>query len=111
MTGNKENDRIRAQRPILFAGVDSRERCAATDKKTKRRGALWLGRLSAPNPDGVLPPDGTDHYEKEVARDTAASLEPATGGLHLGVDGMLTAGTFWSGLIDDVRIHDRPVKP
>ncbi|MCL5734255.1 MAG: LamG domain-containing protein [Actinobacteria bacterium] len=47
----------------------------------------------------------------EVARDSAAGLEPSTGGLYLGVAGKLTPGTFWSGLIDDIRIYSRAVQP
>lgn len=49
--------------------------------------------------------DGT-----EVARDThaltLAPLKSATGGLHIGADKTLGAGTFFSGLIDDVRIYN-----
>jgi hypothetical protein len=32
-------------------------------------------------------------------------------GLHIGADGTLAPGTFWSGVIDDVRIYDRVVTP
>jgi hypothetical protein len=49
----------------------------------------------------------------EVARDTAANLE-ATGageGLYIGAGSSLEPGTFWSGLIDDVRIYNRVVSP
>jgi hypothetical protein len=47
----------------------------------------------------------------EVARDTHAILAGSAGGLHLGAGSSLAPGTFWSGLIDDVRIYDRAVKP
>ena len=47
----------------------------------------------------------------EVVRDTAATLEPADGSLHIGAGSGLDAGTFFSGLIDDVRIYNRAVKP
>jgi hypothetical protein len=47
----------------------------------------------------------------EVARDVVASLAASGGGLYIGAGAKLGAGTFWSGLIDDVRIYDRPVKP
>ena len=45
----------------------------------------------------------------EVAKDTAAQnpLKSATGGLHIGADKTLGAGTFFSGLIDDIRIYDK----
>jgi hypothetical protein len=42
----------------------------------------------------------------EVARDTAANLEAASGGLYIGAGSGLESGTFWSGLIDDVRIYN-----
>jgi O-glycosyl hydrolase len=45
-----------------------------------------------------------------VARDTVASLPSSTGSLSLGV-GSTMAGGFWKGLIDDVRLYDRMVKP
>jgi hypothetical protein len=47
----------------------------------------------------------------EVARDTAVNLEAAVGGLYIGAGSGLEPGTFWSGLIDDVRIYNRVVNP
>jgi hypothetical protein len=47
----------------------------------------------------------------EVARDTAANLEAASGGLYIGAGSGLEPGTFWSGLIDDVRLYKRVVSP
>jgi hypothetical protein len=47
----------------------------------------------------------------EVARDTATSLEAGSGGLYIGAGSRLEPGTFWSGLIDDVRIYNRVVSP
>ena len=49
----------------------------------------------------------------EVARDVAALsyTVPCDGGLYLGVGKTLDAGSFFSGLIDDVRIYNRVVKP
>jgi len=47
----------------------------------------------------------------EVKRDTQAGLEASVGGLYIGAGSKLAAGTFWSGLIDDVRIYDRAVTP
>jgi hypothetical protein len=46
-----------------------------------------------------------------VALDDQASLGGATGGLAIGVGTGNQAGTFWQGLIDDVRIYDRVVEP
>jgi hypothetical protein len=47
----------------------------------------------------------------QVARDTAVSLEAAGGDLYIGAGSGLEPGTFWSGLIDDVRIYNRAVSP
>jgi hypothetical protein len=47
----------------------------------------------------------------EVARDTAESLESADGGLYIGAAYDLDPSAFFSGLIDDVRIYNRAVKP
>jgi hypothetical protein len=47
----------------------------------------------------------------EVACDTAANLEAGSGGLYIGAGSRLEPGTFWSGLIDDVRIYNRVVSP
>lgn len=35
----------------------------------------------------------------------------STGGLNIGTGKNLDAGTFWSGLIDDIRIYNQAVKP
>ncbi|MHC4533192.1 MAG: S8 family serine peptidase [Planctomycetota bacterium] len=43
----------------------------------------------------------------EVARDTAENLEPASGVLNIGTGATMEAGTYWSGLIDDVQIYNR----
>jgi hypothetical protein len=47
----------------------------------------------------------------EVARDTAETLESAETGLYIGAGSTLEAGSLFSGLIDDVRIYNRAVKP
>jgi hypothetical protein len=47
----------------------------------------------------------------EVARDTQTSPPSSTGRLYIGAGSTLTAGSFWSGLIDEVRLYDLAVKP
>jgi L-ascorbate metabolism protein UlaG (beta-lactamase superfamily) len=47
----------------------------------------------------------------EVAKDTQSGLAGSTGGLYIGAGGNLSAGSFWSGLLDDVRIHNRAAAP
>ncbi|MHC4540617.1 MAG: LamG-like jellyroll fold domain-containing protein [Planctomycetota bacterium] len=59
--------------------------------------------------------DGSDRIlytdDAEVARDTQAGLESSDGGLYLGAGRTLDTASFFSGLIDDVRIYDRAVTP
>jgi len=38
-------------------------------------------------------------------------LAASTGGLYIGAGSGLGPGSFWKGLIDEVRIYDRAVKP
>ena len=46
-----------------------------------------------------------------LAKDSQASLAASAGGLYIGAGSTLAPGAFWKGLIDDVRIYDRAVKP
>jgi len=59
--------------------------------------------------------DGTNRVlyvdDSEVARDTQGALVGSAGGLYIGAGSALAPGTFWSGLIDDVRLSTRAVKP
>jgi hypothetical protein len=49
--------------------------------------------------------------EALVAEDTQVGLAAGYGGLNIGAGKNLTAGTFFTGLIDDIRIYNRVVKP
>jgi len=59
--------------------------------------------------------DGTNRIlyvdDVEVARDTLAGLDGADGGLRIGAGEDLAEGSFWSGMIDDVRVFDQAVAP
>jgi len=59
-------------------------------------GFVWDGSYRVLYLDGI-----------EVAKDTAAQnpLKSADGGLYIGADKDLDAGTFFSGMIDDVKIY------
>jgi hypothetical protein len=46
-----------------------------------------------------------------VAADTQSGLAGSNGGLYIGCGKNMEPGSFWSGLIDDVRIYNRAVKP
>ncbi|MFC1765655.1 kelch repeat-containing protein [Planctomycetota bacterium] len=47
----------------------------------------------------------------EVARDTQQSLQDPSGHLYIGAGKKLDSASFWSGLIDDVRIYNRVIVP
>ena len=46
-----------------------------------------------------------------MAEDTDVSLADCDGGLNIGCGKDMAPGSFFSGLIDDVRIHKRVVRP
>jgi len=68
-----------------------------TDDIWHHVGFVWDGSYRTLYVDGI-----------EVAKDTnsLASLKNSDGGLYIGANKNLDAGTFFSGLIDDVRIYD-----
>jgi len=73
---------------------------AITDGNWHRVGLVW---------------DGTNRMlyvdDEVVAADTQPNLVGSNGGLNIGCDKNQTPGSFWSGLIDEVRIYSRVVKP
>jgi hypothetical protein len=71
-----------------------------TDGNWHRVGLTWDGSNRKLYVDDV-----------EVAKDTQAGLTGSQGGLNIGAASTLAPGTFWSGLIDDVRIYDRAITP
>ena len=73
-----------------------------TDGEWHRIGLVWDGSYRHLYMDGA-----------EVANDAAplSSLKDAYGGLHIGAGKSLDPGSFFSGLIDDVRIYNRVVRP
>jgi hypothetical protein len=46
-----------------------------------------------------------------VAEDTQANLQCSDDGLYIGTGSTMQPGTYWSGLIDDIRIYNRVVRP
>lgn len=67
-----------------------------TDDTWHRVGFTWDGENRVLYVDDI-----------EVARDTHDALQGSQGGLYIGAGKDLESGSFWSGLIDDVRIYDR----
>ncbi len=49
--------------------------------------------------------------EVEVTRDTQTGLKASSGNLLIGVGKTMAPTSFWSGLIDDIRIYNRAVEP
>jgi len=71
-----------------------------TDGNWHRIGLVWDGSLRTLYVDSLV-----------AAQDTQIGLEASISGLYLGCGKNMEAGTFWSGLIDDVRIYNRAVMP
>lgn len=71
-----------------------------TDGEWHRIGLVWDGSNRTLYIDGVI-----------VAQDTRDTLKGSYNGLYIGTGKAMEAGTFWSGLIDDVRIYKRAVSP
>ncbi|MHC4579948.1 MAG: Kelch repeat-containing protein [Planctomycetota bacterium] len=81
------------QPPLLSQAV-------ITDGEWHRVGLVWDGAYRSLYVDDSL-----------VAEDSQYGLAESTGGLNIGCGSDSAAGTFWSGLIDAVRIYDRAVSP
>jgi hypothetical protein len=71
-----------------------------TDGQWHRVGLTWDGTTRRLYVDDTAVPS-----------DTQTTLPDSSGCLHIGASTGLAPGTFWSGLIDDVRIYDRAVTP
>jgi hypothetical protein len=71
-----------------------------TDGNWHRIGLTWDGSNRILYVDGIA-----------VAQDTQPDLDGSDSGLYIGCGKGMESGTFWSGLIDDVRIYNRVVIP
>jgi hypothetical protein len=71
-----------------------------TDGQWHRVGFVWDGSQRTLYMDDL-----------QVATDIQGSLTGSSGGLSIGAGPGNQVGTFWSGMIDDVRVYDRVVKP
>jgi len=100
--------------------TDSVEGSLMTELKPAGRGGILLSQTCITDSDwhriGFVW-DESHRYlyvdGSEVAKDTASlsGLEDAYGGLYFGTGSTLALGSFFSGLIDDVRIYNRAVRP
>jgi len=71
-----------------------------TDDNWHRIGFVWDGLHRTLYVDDVA-----------VAEDEQTNLLGSDSGLYIGCGKAMEAGTYWSGLIDDVRIYNRVVRP
>ncbi len=71
-----------------------------TDGNWHRIGLVWDGSHRTLYVDDIA-----------VAEDTQANLAGSYNGLYIGTGKAMEPGSFWSGLIDDVRIYNRAVTP
>ena len=71
-----------------------------TDGKWHRIGLVWDGSQRTLYVDDIA-----------VAQDAQPDLEALQKGLYIGTGNAMEAGTYWSGLIDDVRIYNRAINP
>jgi hypothetical protein len=71
-----------------------------TDDTWHRIAFTWDGALRTLYVDDMV-----------VAADVQDSLAGCSGDLIIGCDKAMTPGSFWEGLIDDVRIYNRAVRP
>ncbi|MHC4681621.1 MAG: LamG-like jellyroll fold domain-containing protein [Planctomycetota bacterium] len=84
----------RVAQPLLLSQT------VITDGQWHRVGFVWDGAYRALYVDDTL-----------VAEDSQPGLAESLGGLNIGCGSDLAAGTLWSGLIDDVRIYNRAIRP
>jgi len=71
-----------------------------TDGQWHRVGLTWDGSTRILYVDDV-----------EVAWDTQERLTPCEGNFQIGCGSSKSTGSFWSGLIDDVHIYNRAIRP
>ncbi|MHC4678326.1 MAG: LamG-like jellyroll fold domain-containing protein [Planctomycetota bacterium] len=83
-----------------FAATPLVSESVITDGVWHRIGLVWDGAERILYVDDV-----------EVSRDAQPALSGATGGLHLGAGRNLEPGSFFSGMIDDIRIYSLTVTP
>jgi hypothetical protein len=111
-----------------FSGAGMNWLCTDSTEGRLMTSLMNPGRSGLPLISQVIITDGIWHHiglvwdgsyrilyvdNAEAAKDTEPlpGLEDATGGLYFGAASILKAGTFWSGLIDDVRIYESAINP
>ena len=82
------------------SGCPLQSEIVVTDGTWHRIGFVWDGLYRALYVDDIL-----------VAEDPQNDLCSSTEGLNIGCGKNMESGTYWSGLIDDIRIYNRAVTP
>ena len=88
---------------LTMGGRDGRSlgsEAIITDGSWHRIGFVWDGSYRRLYVDGVI-----------VAEDAQDDLDISVNGLYIGTGKAMEPGTFFSGLIDDIRIYNRVVSP
>jgi hypothetical protein len=88
---------------LTSGGRLSRVLCSDTtivDGNWHRVGLTWDGAIRGLCVDDIV-----------VAEDTQSDVTACLGGLNIGCGVDMTPGTLWNGLVDDVRIYSRAVRP
>ncbi|MEJ2705043.1 MAG: LamG domain-containing protein, partial [Sedimentisphaerales bacterium] len=88
---------------LTVTGRDGRSlgsEAVITDGNWHRIGFVWDGSFRRLYVDGVI-----------VAEDAQDNLDISSNGLYFGTGKAMESGTFFSGLIDDIRIYNRVVNP
>jgi N-acetylneuraminic acid mutarotase len=81
-------------------GVPLQSRAVITDGQWHRIGLVWDGSNRTLCVDGVV-----------VAEDTQNGLGASGGGLYIGAGKDFAPSSFFAGLIDDIRIYNRAIRP
>jgi alkaline phosphatase len=82
------------------SGGPLRSQTAITDGQWHRVGLAWDGSRRRLYVDGVV-----------AVEDTQSHLPSSGSGLYFGAGKAMQPGTYWSGLIDEIRIYNRAVHP
>jgi hypothetical protein len=82
------------------SGKPLQSQTVVTDGNWHRIGLVWDGSNRTLYVDDIA-----------VAQDKQDGLEGTYGGLNIGTGESMEPGTYWSGLIDDIRIYNRVVNP
>jgi len=81
-------------------GEPLQSKTVVTDGNWHRIGFVWDGLNRSLYVDDI-----------QVIEDTQDGLENSNSGMYIGTDKLMTPGTYFSGLIDDIRIYNRAVSP